>query len=176
MAALEYGRMIHAEMSAITDAARLGRPLQGATLFTTTFPCHMCAKHIVAARIANVVFLEPYPKSLASELHSDSIHIEGQSREQFDSFPSVNFSHFYGISPRRYRDLFERGSRKDEDGRLSKSPNQPMIEITIPVYLQIAVMLLQTVLQPLISSKNITLHDIEETVQETKSGIDETTT
>jgi deoxycytidylate deaminase len=46
MDALEYGRMIHAEMSAICDAARLGRPLKGTTLYSTTFPCHMCAKSV----------------------------------------------------------------------------------------------------------------------------------
>jgi deoxycytidylate deaminase len=49
MDALEYGRIIHAEMSALCDAARMGRAIQGAILFCTTFPCHMCAKHIVAA-------------------------------------------------------------------------------------------------------------------------------
>ena len=78
MDALEYGRVIHAEMSAICDAARLGRSLQNATLFCTTFPCHMCAKHIIASGISRVIFLEPYPKSLAtSDLHADAVLIEG---------------------------------------------------------------------------------------------------
>ena len=83
MDALEYGRTIHAEMSAISDAARLGRALKGTILFCTTFPCHMCAKHIVAAGISEVIYLEPYPKSLAGELHGDSVEIEGQSRGEF---------------------------------------------------------------------------------------------
>lgn len=69
MDALEYGRIVHAEMVAICDAARLGTAIKGAHLLTTTFPCHMCAKHIVAAGIEEVVFLEPYPKSLAFDLH-----------------------------------------------------------------------------------------------------------
>ena len=55
MDALEYGRMVHAEMSSLCDAARLGHMFQGGTLYCTTFPCHMCAKHIVAAGIARVV-------------------------------------------------------------------------------------------------------------------------
>jgi len=80
MDALEYGRIVHAEMSAITDAARLGRSVKDSVLYVTTFPCHMCAKHIVAAGTRKVVFLEPYPKSLASELHGDSIQIEGSDR------------------------------------------------------------------------------------------------
>jgi deoxycytidylate deaminase len=80
MDALEYGRMVHAEMSSLCDAARLGHMTKGGTLYCTTFPCHMCAKHIVAAGIARVVFLEPYPKSLASDLHSDSIEVERGDR------------------------------------------------------------------------------------------------
>jgi deoxycytidylate deaminase len=62
---IEFGRMIHAEMSAICDAARTGRSVRGATLYCTTFPCHMCAKHIVASGIKKVVYIEPYPKSYA---------------------------------------------------------------------------------------------------------------
>jgi len=44
---LEYGRVVHAEMSALTDAARCGHSVREAMLFCTTFPCHICAKHIV---------------------------------------------------------------------------------------------------------------------------------
>ena len=65
----EYGRMVHAEMNAIADAARLGRPVAGATLYVTTFPCHNCAKHIIASGIARVVFIEPYAKSRAELLY-----------------------------------------------------------------------------------------------------------
>jgi deoxycytidylate deaminase len=64
MDALEYGRMIHAEMSAVCDAARRGVSLADAVLYTTTFPCHMCAKHIVAAGISEVIFLEPTQRVL----------------------------------------------------------------------------------------------------------------
>ena len=35
---LEFGRIVHAEMAAITDAARLGRSLKGMTLFARLFP------------------------------------------------------------------------------------------------------------------------------------------
>lgn len=110
----EYGRMVHAEMNAITDAARLGRSIQGATLYCTTFPCHNCAKHIVASGIMRVVFIEPYPKSKAIELHYDSIKIEGIDDRK------VVFEHFNGISPRRYRDIFEKQKRRNKDGSLSE--------------------------------------------------------
>ncbi len=41
---IEFGRMIHAEMSALTDAARLGRAVRGCTLYCTTFPA-ICAQN-----------------------------------------------------------------------------------------------------------------------------------
>jgi deoxycytidylate deaminase len=110
---IEYGRIIHAEMLAISDAARLGRATGGATLFCTTFPCHLCAKHIVAAGMERVVFLEPYPKSYAHKLHSDSITFDRSTSED----EKVLFEPFIGISPRRYRDIFEKKKRKDATGR-----------------------------------------------------------
>jgi deoxycytidylate deaminase len=140
MDALEYGRIIHAEMSAICDAARLGRSVKDAILFSTTFPCHMCAKHIVAAGIRRVVFLEPYPKSLTSHLHSDSVCIEGADRGKYAEYPSVDFEHFYGISPRRYRELFERSGRKDHAGDFQEWKNgvkQPIIDLKFPFYMSL---------------------------------------
>lgn len=108
----EFGRMTHAEMNAITDAARLGRPLKGTVMYCTTFPCHNCAKHIVASGISKVIFIEPYPKSKALELHDDAISINN------DDTGKVLFTHFYGISPRRYRDIFEKQKRRNPDGTL----------------------------------------------------------
>lgn len=130
---IEFGRMVHAEMNAITDAARNGLALKGKTLFCTTFPCHMCAKHIVSAGIDRVVFLEPYPKSYAEELHSDSITFDKNVTDK------VLFEPFIGISPRRYRDIFEKGKRKDSNGKavdwIETSP-LPRIEDRSNSYLQ----------------------------------------
>jgi deoxycytidylate deaminase len=137
MDALEYGRIVHAEMSAISDAARNGRTLKDTVLYTTTFPCHMCAKHIVAVGVEKVVFLEPYPKSLAADLHSDSISIDGNDRGEYSKFPAVKFEHFFGITPRRYRELFERNSRKI-DGKFAEYPkNRPtiFIDLKLPFYI-----------------------------------------
>ena len=145
MDALEYGRIIHAEMSAICDAARLGRPVRESVLYTTTFPCHMCAKHIVAAGIKKVVFLEPYPKSLTGYLHSDSVVIEGADRGKYSHYPSVEFEHFYGISPLRYRELFERSSRKTS-GRFVEwkdGVKQPIVDLKFPFYLSLEAAILK---------------------------------
>ncbi|KAB0267954.1 anti-phage dCTP deaminase [Microvirga brassicacearum] len=73
---IEYGRIIHAEMNAITDAARKGISLQGTNLYCTTFPCHLCAKHIISSGISKVVYIEPYPKSYAVDLYKDEIIID----------------------------------------------------------------------------------------------------
>lgn len=138
---LEFGRVIHAEMSAISDAARLGVPVKGATLFSTTFPCHICAKHIVAAGIDRVVFLEPYPKSYAKELHADSIGIEGSEEER-----KVKFVPFMGGSPFRYRDFFKKGRRKNDAGKAARWKEEvgnPIIVIYREVYIHLETLVSQ---------------------------------
>jgi len=69
----EYGRVVHAEMSALMSAARNGTQVKGMHMFCTTYPCHNCAKHLVAAGIQKVQYIEPYPKSRAVDSHEDSI-------------------------------------------------------------------------------------------------------
>lgn len=140
MDALEYGRIVHAEMSAISDAARLRGSLGESVLFTTTFPCHMCAKHIVSSGISTVVYLEPYPKSLASRLHADSIDIDHQERGEYKDYPAVEFTHFFGITPRRYREFFERSKRKNKEGRLQDYIDDkkiPYVDLKSPFYAQL---------------------------------------
>lgn len=114
----EYGRVVHAEMEALLSCARNNVCTRGGQLFCTTFPCHNCAKHIVAAGIKRVVFIEPYQKSKAAEFHSDSISV-GFS----PSAETVHFEPFVGIGPRRFFDLFSirlgagyELKRKDTDG------------------------------------------------------------
>jgi cytidine deaminase len=130
---LEFGRIIHAEMSAICDASRKGVSIEGATLYCTTFPCHLCAKHIVAAGIVKVVYLEPYPKSYATDLHGDAIQVESNDTDK------VAFEPFIGVSPYRYRDLFEKGKRKYSGGlaqKWNKGARRPMIEVYYPSYFE----------------------------------------
>lgn len=111
---IEYIRAVHAEMAAITDAARRGIPVQDCTLFVTTFPCHHCARHIVAAGIHRVVYVSPYSKSMAEELHNDAIVV---ACERDDDDPRVRFEPFVGVGPRRYLELFEAPERKDKLGK-----------------------------------------------------------
>ena len=102
-------------MEAIISCARNALSCRGAIMYCTTFPCHNCAKHIVAAGIEQVFFIEPYPKSKAAEFHSDSIKVEPQSvRDRTrdsaetpdDSKAVVDFRPFIGVGPRQFFDLF----------------------------------------------------------------------
>ena len=56
---------IHAEQNAIIQAARLGIAIEGATLYCTHQPCAVCAKMIVNAGVARVVYAEGYPDEFA---------------------------------------------------------------------------------------------------------------
>ena len=110
---IEFSRSIHAEMHAILNAGKLsGDKMIGGKLFVTTYPCHSCARHIVAAGIKAVYFIEPYRKSLATELHSDAI------TESETDHGKVRLLPFSGVAPSRYLDLFRvpSNSRKNEDG------------------------------------------------------------
>ena len=80
--------------------ARTGRSTRGATLYTTTFPCHNCARHIIGAGIRKVLYIEPYAKSKAFALHRDAITNDEESAERIPFVP------FIGIGPRRYFELF----------------------------------------------------------------------
>lgn len=106
----EFGRAVHAEMEAILSAARLGVSVARRVLYTTTFPCHNCAKHIVGAGISRVVYVEPYAKSLADQLHGDSIAFSLDEAAE----GKVLFEPFTGVTPRRFPQLF---SMVDQDGR-----------------------------------------------------------
>ncbi|HYH10280.1 MAG TPA: anti-phage dCTP deaminase [Thermoanaerobaculia bacterium] len=112
MAITEYGRAVHAEMGVITDAARRGVALRGSTFYGTTFPCHNCAKHVVASGAKRLVYIEPYPKSQVARLFHDSIALESAAPGK------VLFEPFVGIAPPRFRDFFLMPVRKDHNGRI----------------------------------------------------------
>jgi len=103
----EFGRVVHAEMEALLSCGRARVPVKDGTVYSTTFPCHNCAKHIIAAGIKRVVFIEPYQKSKAEEFHSDSIEVGFVPPGTPTSVrPTVRFEPFVGVGPRRFFDLF----------------------------------------------------------------------
>lgn len=110
---IEYSRSVHAEMEAIISVARGHKAgLVGATMYVTTFPCHACARHIVASGIARVYYIEPYPKSLALQLHDDAITI----RED-DASGRVAFLQYDGVAPKNMIRLFKVRHERKEGGR-----------------------------------------------------------
>jgi len=109
---IEFSRAVHAEMLAIIYGGRKGGDkLINGKLYCTTYPCHNCARHIVASGIKEVYYIEPYRKSLATKLHWDSI-----SENESDT-DKLRILMFDGISPRRYLELFKMdGNKKKESG------------------------------------------------------------
>ncbi|MGV8002330.1 dCMP deaminase family protein [Photorhabdus temperata subsp. temperata] len=119
----EYGRVVHAEMEAILSCARSNVSTYDGILYCTTFPCHNCAKHIVASGIKRVVYIEPYPKSKAFDFHPDSI----STPEEKISGNKVIFEPFVGVGPRCFFNLFSinlgvgyKITRKDQEGKVVK--------------------------------------------------------
>jgi cytidine deaminase len=115
---LEFGRVAHAEMAAIATAARRGVPLAGSTMFTTTYPCHLCARMILAAGIARVVYVHPYPKSRVREMYAHEISDSERHANGMEIVPFVPFS---GIGPRLFSRVFDSESQfreHNDDGRM----------------------------------------------------------
>ncbi len=115
---IEFTRAVHAEMEAMLSIARLGtQGLVGSTIYSTTYPCHNCAKHIVDAGITRVVYMEPYEKSLARTLHADTINDPLQER----SDQKVSFDNFGGVAPKRFGDFFRPRDDRKNDGVFADS-------------------------------------------------------
>lgn len=111
---IEFSRAVHAEMDALMAAARGGSKTGNTRLYVTTFPCHNCARHIVAAGVVEVQYIEPYLKSQAIPLHGDAIVTDPKAWNSPESgkelatgkTPNVLFRPFIGVAPRLYRRAF----------------------------------------------------------------------
>jgi dCMP deaminase len=64
----EVCRGVHAEQNAIIQCATSGASCEGAVLYTTTYPCSICAKIIINAGITKVIYSGDYPDAMAKEL------------------------------------------------------------------------------------------------------------
>lgn len=98
---IEFSRAVHAEMHALLTALRhAGERVRGGQLFVTTYPCHVCARHLVAAGIKEIFFIEPYKKSLAIKLHGDALTESDADIEKVRLIP------YDGVAPTRYLSFF----------------------------------------------------------------------
>ena len=113
---IEFSRSIHAEMHAILSAARSnGSKISGGKLFVTTYPCHACARHIIAAGIQEVLYIEPYRKSLAMKLHDDAI-----SESETAGVGFVRVLPYDGVAPSKYGTLPDEAGQSEKDGKMIK--------------------------------------------------------
>lgn len=136
---IEFSRAVHAEMHAVLAASRVaGDRVLGGKIYVTTYPCHSCARHLVAAGISEIHYIEPYRKSLATKLHEDAITESTEPREK------VQLLQFDGIAPRRFIELFEGSSRKKSGvlglpARIEASPSTHVSLKAIPRLEQVVV-------------------------------------
>jgi dCMP deaminase len=76
-------RSTHAEVNAITQAAKQGISLDGGTLYTLLEPCFACAKAIVGAGIKRVVCEKKYhvaekTRELFAKAGIEHVHLTGE--------------------------------------------------------------------------------------------------
>ncbi len=116
---LEFGRILHAEMALVCTAARRGTALGGTTMYSTTYPCHACARLIIGSGILKVVYIDPYPKSLVPRMYSTEVS------EYEDHTGKVSFTAFAGIAPRLYPRVFAMTGRERDRVTGSYSPWKP---------------------------------------------------
>ena len=131
---VEFSRSIHAEMHAIISGCiTSGQRVKNGKLYITTYPCHICARHIILAGIKEVYFIEPYRKSLTITLDGDSITDDEDLK--VEDVHKVIIRQFEGVGPNRYMQLFKMlpESRKQKlTGQLFE--NQDGFEKTTPKY------------------------------------------
>ena len=101
---------LHAEEQAIINAR--GRDVRGATLFTTAFPCFLCAQKITNAGIKEVIFMEPYPDIRAAE----RFELAGVTVQRFEGVRSSAFDRIFS----RIRQLEE--DRINQTRRMATPP------------------------------------------------------
>jgi deoxycytidylate deaminase/dephospho-CoA kinase len=109
---LDLCRAVHAEESAILQAARLGGiGLEGMKLYTTLYPCLLCAKMIVNSGIKEVIYLESYPMK--------------ESSEMFNETKVCTLKRYEGVNPKMYYRLYQTEARENYyETRLKKPKNK----------------------------------------------------
>lgn len=68
----EMCRGIHAEQNALIQSSLHGGNVESSTLYCTTFPCSLCAKLLINAKIKEIVYSEGYPDELSKTLLAEA--------------------------------------------------------------------------------------------------------
>ena len=89
---LDMCRALHAEENAILGLSGISKGARGElVLYTTTFPCNLCANKIVAAGIRTVYYAEPYTMKESKELLEKC----GVKVEKFEGIKSSAYFRLY---------------------------------------------------------------------------------
>lgn len=89
---LDMCRALHAEENAILGLSSIAKSGRGQlVLYTTTFPCNLCANKIIAAGIKTVYYAEPYTMKESKEL-LDKI---GVDVKKFEGIKSIAYFRLY---------------------------------------------------------------------------------
>lgn len=68
----ELCRALHGEQNAVIQAAKYGISINGATIYTTTYPCVICTKILISSGIRKIVFREGYPDESSAKFLNES--------------------------------------------------------------------------------------------------------
>jgi deoxycytidylate deaminase len=101
--AMKWCTALHAEERALLNAG--DRNLAGTTLYTTTFPCMLCAEKIIHAGIREVIYIEPYPDAHGLILFGQA----GAVTKRFEGVRSRNFERYFSGTQ---AEMEEEGKRK----------------------------------------------------------------
>lgn len=87
--AMKWCTALHAEERALINAGQ--RDLSDATLYTSTFPCMLCAEKIIHAGLRKVVYVDAYPDAHGQILFNEA----GVAIERFEGVRSRNFERYF---------------------------------------------------------------------------------
>lgn len=76
--------VVHAEANAFNNLP-LGTDLNGAIMYVTFSPCHLCAQRIASSGIEKVIYLEKYRKEIEFVLSKTILDYAGISLEQMEN-------------------------------------------------------------------------------------------
>jgi|Deesub1362A_J573_1020465.scaffolds.fasta_scaffold00319_8 deoxycytidylate deaminase len=106
---LEYCRALHAEENALLQTSKIGgMGVKGGVIYTTSFPCELCAKKIYQAGIKEIIYTEPYPASISQEVFLK------------DGIRKIKLTQFEGVKSHSYFRLFKASMDKKEMQALVK--------------------------------------------------------
>lgn len=89
---LDMCRALHAEENALLHLTKIsGQNPNNLVLYTTTYPCNLCANKIVAAGIKNVVYADPYTMKEAEKI----LEAGGVKTVKFEGIKSSAFFRLY---------------------------------------------------------------------------------